>query len=554
MPRSGAFILDEMRSLAKQLAFIPAVAARRQLNASRELLVRIQAEELYGWNDVVWKITQFRIERSTKQSQARQGEPRVVGETLRRDLGELVLRLSRRAPEEFGEAWSMAQLAREWSVSERTIHRLRDRGLPSCWMRRASSNRSGSLMLAIRKVDAVAYRLVNEDALVRAAHVKRVTPFTRATILRRAGAMVVGGERRISLASRSIAKEVGVSTETVRALLVKTPEATGGRLAGRKDRNPGSETKVFALWCRGFGAAKIALAMRCSQPSADRLIHALRRRWLQTHAERFSPASVKIPTTFEREDAREVILGSEWVRSNLASAAPMRDGRLWLAAHAQDGSADPARLMAVRFLWWRARQDALLLPMTRASESKLDRIETDLRWARLLVRTLLMRSMPAIVTRLKLWGGGDATRIPPATLRRILAISAESLIGVLRESDPIHVASARVRVDRAVALSLERRLSSIAVPKLLPERILHEPIPMPDPIDTHLPWQGALEKLARRIDHIRASDPNRMLCWKRIGWTGECPMTVAELAIEERKPISAVARLIGQTIGGTIRG
>ena len=97
MPRSGAFILDEMRSLAKQLAFLPSDAARRQLNATRTLLEQINPSELYGWNDVIWRITQFRVEKRSKQS-----ELKIVGESLSRDLVELALRLSRRTPEEIG--------------------------------------------------------------------------------------------------------------------------------------------------------------------------------------------------------------------------------------------------------------------------------------------------------------------------------------------------------------------------------------------------------------------------------------------------------------------
>ena len=543
MPRSGAFILDEMRSLAKQLAFLPSDAARRQLNATRTLLEQINPSELYGWNDVIWRITQFRVEKRSKQS-----ELKIVGESLSRDLVELVLRLSRRSPEEFGSGVTIPKLAQEWRVTERTIHRWRKVGLAACWMRRSTAIRSGPLVMAIRKVDAAAFAASHAPLLAHAARTNRLTPTVREAILRHAGESAAKGERRISVAARAIAKDVGVSTESVRAILVRNPAASKGQLVGRKPRAPRDETLTFAAWCRGLGPAQIAEKLGCSQPAADRILHKVRAQFLALHAEAFSPKEVEIPTTFARDDAREVILASDAVCNNLCSASPMRDAREWFASKGNVALGRGAQLMAVRFLLWSAQKSTRALPSIRPSEKILDRIETDLRWARLLLRSLLIQSMPMIVTRLKIWSGEEIELLTPDAQKKVLVLCAESLLTVVRESSPANIASGRMRIERAVSQSVERQLISQTPELRTSKSILRQPIPTRDPIDLVCPWQISSDALARRVGKISAGVSGRELWWMRIGWDGNAPMTIAQMSQSQGKPISVIAGILGRAI------
>lgn len=547
MPRSGAFILDEMRSLAKQLAFLPSEAARRQLNATRTLLEQINPSELYGWNDVIWRITQFRVEKRSKQS-----ELKIVGESLSRDLVELALRLSRRSPEEFASGVTIPKLAQEWRVTERTIHRWRKVGLAACWMRRSTAIRSGPLVMAIRKVDAAAFAASHAPLLAHAARTNRLTPTVREAILRHAGESAAKGERRISIAARAIAKDVGVSTESVRAILVKNPAASKGKLVGRKPRAPQDETLAFAAWCRGLGPAQIAEKLGCSQPAADRILHKVRAQFLALHADAFSPKEVEIPTTFARDDAREVILASDAVCKNLCGASPMRDAHEWFVSKGEKAPGSGAQLMAVRFLLWSAQKSTRQLsanrPSIRPSEKILDRIETDLRWARLLLRSLLIQSMPMIVTRLKIWSGGEIESLTPAAQKKVLALCAESLLMVVRESSPANIASGRVRIERALSLAVERRLISQTADLTASKRIIRRPIPMRDPIDAVCPWQISSDALARRVGKISAGASGRELWWMRIGWDGNAPMTIAQMSQSQGKPISVIAGILGRAI------
>ncbi|MSQ89899.1 MAG: hypothetical protein EXS01_00685 [Phycisphaerales bacterium] len=572
MPRSGGFILEEMRSLSEQLAFGSEATARRQLAATRILIERTEPDALYGWSDVVWQITQFRAERRTAES-----ELQVIGESLRRDLCELVLRLSHRAPERAADAQTIAQTARSWSVSERTIHRLRKRGLAACWMRRSLLAQVGGVVLGIRTADATAFYATHAKSLARAARTKRLTTGAQREILRRAGALAMTGERRVSNAARAIAGEVGVSTETVRSLIVRNRAATAGKLIGRGPRDLRRAASALAAWQRGMRVSLIARNLACSQQTADRLIHRARAQFLRIHAVAISPDFVEIPKTFFRADAREVILGALAVRSNLVSADPIEDAQAWTALRSIEGSrsarvqrtrvggdgakgesskGESARLMAVRFLHWSARTAVEQLPSTRPSEAVLDRIETDLRWARLLLRSLLGSAMPAIVTRVRVWSDGEIASLAPHTLQGILELAAESLLVVVRESDPAHIASARVRLEQAVSLQLDRRLLGVARPNAKHAAGAGPTLPWCDPLDAQCRWQIPLSTIEARVDRIAHDAPDRSLWQLRLGMRGSHafanhPMTIAEIAALQQKPVSVIAARLGRAIATT---
>lgn len=472
----------------------------------------------------------------------------MVGGSLARDLAELGLRLSRRAPEVAGSGLTIDQLAREWTVSTRTIHRWRKTGLPCCWMYRTASKRLQSLVLAVRRADASAYRRIHEAAVSSASRRKRISGLTRAAILRSAAELAQGGERRVSVASKKLASTLGISRESVRAILVKNPDATGGKFAGRRRRAIHSETVAFSIWCRGSGTSTVAARLDCSEHAAKRLVHAARAKFLQHHAGAFSPVEVEIPATFRRDDAREVILGSDAVHQNLASAAPMRNVQAWWTARCEPSSESSRRMMAVRFLWWSAQREARRLASIEFGARDLDRIETDLRWARLLARTLLVESMPTIAARVKAWAGGDVLRVPAKENRHLLENAARALVEVLRETDPVLIASARVRIDRAVALKIERGLSASDPPALIPSRLMRESTAVADPIDGVLPWQTPTEVLSKRVDRIAAGDPMRVQWYARLGWNGTSPLTLDEVAADNAMPIGVLARLLARAV------
>ncbi len=549
MPRSRPFILDAMESLAQQLAFISKETAVRQLERVRALHESIHRDNLYGWSDVEYTITQFRSEKRSKES-----ELRVVGASLARDLNELALRMSARAPHLASEAWTLPALAKSWNVSERTLHRWRAFGLLCCWAHRPSS-RAGAhaLILGVRKVDAAAFRSANASRTARAGAFSTINDATRQQILARASQEAAAGERRISEAARKIATDLGRSRESVRALLKANPEASRGMLAGRTKRSTRAASLALAASRRGLSATEVARRLNCSRASADRMIQRERGSYLRSIAGLFLTRESEIPVTFARADAGEVLLAPAGVHSGLLSAEPINDPQRWLSmkpsalSPADAVRIDAARMMAVRYLLFRAKSQALALPLTRPTELALDRIESDLRWVRLILRTLFVSVIPTVVTRLKVWSGIDPLQFVDEDAARTLELAARVLVEVVLESDPVKIAEHRVKLSRALALAFDRRLVSLAIPTRVSigseqnNRLMHEPL------DVVLPWHHATEVLTRRVAML-SSSPQRTLWHRRLGWDGSAPATLAQLAAAERKPNAVIARTLNAAI------
>ncbi len=559
MPRARAFILDAMRSLAQQVAFVPRDAARRQLESVRTLVSTVRADDLSGWSDVEYKITKFRSEKRPEYVNLQ-----VVGASLARDLNELALRLSARAPEAAADAYTTSQLARAWKVSERTLHRYRSLGLLFCWVQRTRM-RAGShtLVVGIRKSDAIAFRQLHARRIERAGAFSRMDDSTRRAILSRGASAAATGERRITSAARAIATTVGRSRESVRTLLKKHPSASDGKLAGRPSREPRAGALALSAFRQGSGAAQIARRLKCSRAAADRLVQQARGADLRRTAGGFLLKDVEIPSTFWRENAREVLLAPRSVRADLMGASPIVNGMRWLAmapstlTAAASAVASSARMMAVRYLLWSAQRAAGVLPVSRPPERTLDQIDTDLRWARLILRTLFSGAMPTVATRLKAWSGVDPMQFTAADSTRLLTLAAKTLLEVVLEADPIQIADQRIKLVRALALALDRRLISVALPARTSRAGAAAGAAtaggtagaaMREPLDLVAPWLRPADTLARRVARLDQHADGVALWHQRLGWDGARPQTVQEIAHELKKPVGVVARMLSRAI------
>lgn len=538
-----------MASLAQQLAFIPRETAVRQLEWVRALHESIHEDDLYGWSDIEYQITRFRSEKRSKQA-----ELRVVGASLARDLNELALRLSARAPSTPSEAWTLPGLAKSWNVSARTLHRWRALGLLCCWVQRPTS-RAGAhaLVLGVRKNDAAAFRAANSERIARASAFSLMTVATREKILSRASQVSTVGERRISAAARTIATEVGRSRESVRALLKANPTASQGKLTGRAKPDKHTISIALAASMRGMAATQLAQRLSCSRARADRLIQQARGMYLQSVAHSFLAENSKIPATFARADAREVLLAPSCVQATLLSAGPIVDAAEWFSMKpsivplADASRTDGARMMAVRFLLFTAQRQAHALTHPRPTELTLDRIDTDLRWARLILRTLLASAMPTVVMRLKVWSGVDPLHFSRSDAAILLKGAAQTLVEVVLAADPIQIAENRIKLTRAFALAFDRHLTLLEKPTEVQRTSDSKGGLMREPLDALMPWHHAAEALARRVARLDCS-PVRALWHQRLGWDGTAPQTLAQIATTQCKPVGVIARALNGAI------
>jgi len=516
MGRRGSFSLSCTASLASQLAFVPPETARRQVAAVRNLLPQLAPAALIEWGVVAQRITGFQLEGEERGLQ-------VVGTALRRDLCELALRLSARAPEMHGTALNIRQFAKETGASVRTIHRWRRLGLPACWMRRRRGA-SAATEIAFRRADWEAFR-----------------------------AGVLGG------AQSPRAQRARTNRDPVPSRGRDGAEGARGSAPPRpKRQRRGSKTRrVLAAARLGFGAAWLARDLGCSRLAADRLLLGERAALLMRLAPGWAPPRSGIPPTFRREDAPAVILGAASVQVGLLPAAHLRQMSHWCSmlrearaadAYRQSAAQESARLMAVRYLLWRAGEGVRQLNQRRPAAASVDRIETDLRWARLLLRTLLAESIPELAKRLKPALGPRLADDSIAST--VLAWSAKSLESVVLHSDVQKVADGRVRVGAAMALSMERRLATTALDSQGAVVVQRAELSAREPIDQVMDWSAigaSTAKVAAALLRRTAAQGEIgqacRECWlERAGWDGALPRTMHEIAERRRVRPEQVAR------------
>ncbi len=476
MPRQGRFKSQEMSSLARQLSFVPSAVAKRQLTAVRGMLEAIRPDDLVKWSGVVRAITQFPLERRTGGP-----EPEIVGAALLSDLREFSLRLSRRAPVPHNEALTLAVLAKKWNVSLRTIHRFRRDGLQCCWME-SGRGPKGSLAVGVRNIDAASF------AALQGARIPSVRRARRPS-----GTRVASVKRKSSPRARAVA---------------------------------------LAMWRRGEGSSAVARRLGLSTSAADRLLCTARTQALRQLAPTLLPDSCEIPATFHRADARSVLLAPQSVHESLVP--------LW--GPPEKASADPSdpqtpaaatkaantQLIACRFLLHGVAQAAQALPPRGGTTGvRIDRLETDLRWASALLRTLLIGTTPEVSARVKVLTAKMPVPARAWAQSESMAMAARVLIGLLAAAPADQLATGRVRIGQLIALGVERQLAA--------------------EIDTRAASVGGRrlrtrDELARICPWIRSVDTSETRAaqlvegrsaahWTlRLGAAGNPPMTIGEIA------------------------
>ncbi|MBU0637461.1 MAG: sigma-70 family RNA polymerase sigma factor [Planctomycetes bacterium] len=250
----------------------------------------------------------------------------IDGDTLRTDLVSLAEELSGDAyisAEHWSEAlYSVAQLAKRFEVSTKTIFRWRRRGLVG-WKFRFSDRR-----MRLAFPDRCVRRFVAEnDALVnRGSSFSQLTKAERNGIIERARILANGSSRSVNAVARIIATEAGRAVETIRLLLKHYDEShPRNGVFNRSKLHVEADDQRLAVWeAYVDGATVKALAERFNQTVswAYRTITQMRARELKARKIEFVPSAefdspnideeirndpaLKAPTVGEPEKRRRV--------------------------------------------------------------------------------------------------------------------------------------------------------------------------------------------------------------------------------------------------------
>jgi AraC-like DNA-binding protein len=508
MAAAVAYLTQAMADLARQLAFAPAAAARKHVTNALALVSELEPDQSYPMGFVTFRVTGFRVDRGV--------EDLVPGAAIRTDLCTFVLEVSRRAPvvpdQSTGAVVTIAELAERWSVSERTLRRWRRFGLALEWFERDGDEP----ILGVRESIASGVQMHQARIVARAGKFRRLAPAERRTVIE---AVAREAQRAVSLAQaqRSVAAAHGITAEAVRLIW-----QASGASAGRTTRPDGWFARCAS---RGIPLSSIAQAAGLSTAHTARRIVADR-------AARLAQTIPHVPAlpTFVHAEASSVLLGAPWLEHGLVSGAPV-DVVAASVAHPKAVGRDFTVLAALRFLLWRARTGVVgpIRPGT------VERAEVDVRWAAMLLRTLVAWHTPGVLQRLAAMVEVPVTQLPADPLRRAVELAQACIVHAAFQIDLSTVAPHRLRIDRVAQLAFEQQL--VRQPNLHATgraSAMHpQPIQIGDAVQRASPWIGAIAPgCGQRIGAALLGGQAHDLLAAVHGWRGNRPRSLEELAQE----------------------
>jgi len=481
---------------------------------------------------VIRAVTGFRPEDASDDAS-------LVGQAVLGDLATFIERVSEgldlRADDRRGGAMPLDDAAQWLGVSERSLLRYRSLGLAVHWIDFGTGDRRVGCYLEVLE----RFRDRRLGAAPRRARAATLTPAQRQAVVESARALPSDPPLPMARVASIVAAAHAIEPARVRRLLARS----GLRFAARVRRGGGEVRLAYRAWRRNADPRAIAAHLGRDKAATWRAINAGRRAALRA----LSLPRVDPLPTFEHPEAAEVLLGPDAVRRGLRVRALPADGAALLkefapvALPSRAGEVDACRrLVAMRFLLWRARLGISLL-RTAPTSHALDRIETDLRNAASLRRSLVAQALPAALGRLEASIGGALEALPPSRLAPALTRAVAITVASLDAADALDAAEGRLRTARHAALHMDRDLSLHPV-ESVDRRASRGPsappqaMAWPDLEAIIAPWSIAapsfIECASAGAMPARATGAGELLA-RRYGWNGEPALTVMELAKRE---------------------
>lgn len=517
MPRLSALRLGELDDLAAGLRFAPPGRIIEALSRAIELARTVNPDQLYPEDWLVQRITGYRPDMD---------EPAmIVGGALLSDLSAFTQRISAQAKLDADSlsfpTLSLEELRQRWSVSSRTIERYRRGGLIAL----STRDQAGRPRLAFATSSVEAFEGAHRRLLEKARTVSRLTPSTRDHIVR----ISQRAQRRygwsLNETADRIAQRTGRAHETIRQILFQR----GGK---RTSLRPGDRARAVMHRAQLMGVAVSLLADRYGKSPASV------RRIINEHRAvvvRSVGANVEDRAAFVAPNAATKILdppaARERLRQNVATTAD-EFVETALALAPPNKKDEQAAARALRFLLWRSRRSVSSPAIRRPTAADLDRAETDLRWALLLVVKLAQTQQPLVVKTIESRLGRSLLTLPASEARSLHAKSMEAIVHAVWGYDPYRggrlASPVGLAVDRAIAnwMTVHRdRLGSAS------GRARVKNVSLIDWRTRLAPWTRWIEpdpRLIRRIEVV--PEPAREVATLAFGLTGEAPMTIEEIS------------------------
>lgn len=532
MLRFRAIALPLIRDLVSQMRFAPREALLRLIERAEAVADEIDPEAEYPRDWVIFRITGYRPEDSLTLN--------VPGRVLRADLGAAIDRWCEAAAITIDDVrgWlTPNELAAKWSVSGKTIARLRGEGLTA---RRVLGLR-GRWITMIDPDRAEAFRTRNAERIRDASVFTRLTERERASVVRRAQRYRGRFGCSLNQAAARIATRFGRSHEAIRQILQRheASRATFGERGPLTDAHAARILRALA-----WGIDPDRLAERYGRDA-----RAIRLAALNERARRLK---AMVPTATVWEGSGSIPASawrSRWVTEDLGAPGPRSLGRLVSLARSTppiQAESERIRTMVRRALVSRSMEATASLPSSGIRAFSVEAIEVDLIWASR-VKAELIRSMLGVLIRTIETATGvpiERLRVPAcvALVQAGLGALSETVDGFEPGKGGRLAGSAAVPLNRALQATLKRIGSEAVMPAgraLVPFDLAS----IEDFTRRVDPWQRWLEPPPWLMRAVRANGraEEAIIVAERFGIGGP-PQPLGAMAASRGMPLPVLAR------------
>lgn len=539
MPRVARFKIAAIEDLLRQLEYAPPETRRRQMEAAERLIADVDPQRNYPIDFIVYRITGYRSDRSD--------EPvTLVGQALVPDLVNLVQTLSEelhlRVAEFAQPPLPIESVAAHLNVSQKTIQRYRKQGLVCKYV----MFDDGVKRLACTADALERFASQHAPQLQKAAKFSRINGAAEADILQQARALREREHLSLQEAAARIGDAIGRAHETIRLLLRRHDRTATQPIF--TTRGPLSDRDIILIhraWQRGIETAPLMRRFGKSKATIHRAVNRRRRDMLRN----LWISHVALPT-FDLPQAEAVILSAPAVNADMS--VPHLDDALQMIEHARQPAAirpeiEDALVAGYNFLKKRAAEAIPFLGEWPSSDA-LDVIETDLRWATVLCRTLVWLALPAALRRIEHNLHRPLREQLGDEIIALIELAAHIVCAEVESVDP----SRGQRLERVTALAMDKSLAKTVIPQMEGRAAMrHAPgtLLIDDPLQRLCAWDGWLMLRRDLRPHVAALDsPMRQIIELRYGLSGTPPLTIDAIAGRLKVSRVKVTRLVQRAI------
>lgn len=536
MPRVARFKVAAVEELYKQLRYAPPSTRKRQMDHAESLVAEIDRSVNYPEDFIVYRITGYRPDNDNATM--------LVGEALLPDLVNFVLRISRDLdlPPDYNDrnARLLPDIATELNISTKTLERYRKKGLVCHYV----TMDDGHQLLACFEDALHRYIREHDGTIKRAAGFTRITARDERELIAQARSLRTADGATLNEAAAQLAQQHGRAHETVRMLLRRHDRSAAVPIfidpIPLRDREA---RLLYRAW--RYGAAVALMSERLGKTTTT--IHRAINRQRGLRLSELDLNHVTLPT-FSIEDAAEVILSPASVNTNL-NCLPSRHDALALISLARSMEAlneddEHALIAAYNFLKHRAKAGVNTFGHWPTAH-ELDAVETNLRWASMLKRLLVMHGFPEGLRSIEQNLHRSLTELPVEVILSSIRTAVTVVATVVETIDPTRGQRlprlARHAVDRALASSGVVFASNRAAVKHADGSV-----PLNDPLAAITPWAWLDPRPIAPHHLAQLSSRLQTLLTLRWGLDGSPPRTCDALAAHLGQTGGSITRLLAR--------